>query len=68
MRVRDIMTENVQACHPDTDLAAVAKLMWDHDDFTTSDLQSIVEAIVDKAFIAGRMQAEAQWARKNLPE
>jgi len=31
MRVRDIMTENVQACHPDTDLAAVAKLMWDHD-------------------------------------
>ena len=31
MKVRDIMTTDVQACRPDTDLAAVAKLMWDHD-------------------------------------
>ena len=31
MTVRDIMTQNVQACQPETDLAAVAKLMWDFD-------------------------------------
>lgn len=31
MKARDLMTANVQACQPDTDLAAVTKLMWDHD-------------------------------------
>ena len=31
MKVRDVMTADVQACQPDTDLAAVAKMMWDHD-------------------------------------
>ena len=31
MKARDVMTTNVQACQPDTDLAAVTKLMWDHD-------------------------------------
>jgi len=31
MKVRDVMTADVQACQPDTDLAAVTKLMWDHD-------------------------------------
>jgi CBS domain-containing protein len=31
MTVRDIMSTTVRVCRPDTDLAAVAKLMWDHD-------------------------------------
>ena len=31
MKTSDIMVKNVQACRPETDLAAVAKLMWDHD-------------------------------------
>jgi CBS domain-containing protein len=31
MKARDLMTTPVQACRPDTDLAAVTKLMWDHD-------------------------------------
>jgi CBS domain-containing protein len=31
MKVRDIMTAAVFTCQPDTDLARVAGLMWDHD-------------------------------------
>jgi CBS domain-containing protein len=31
MTVRDAMSTTVRVCRPDTDLAAVAKLMWDHD-------------------------------------
>jgi CBS domain-containing protein len=31
MKARDVMTVDVQSCRTDTDLAAVAKLMWDHD-------------------------------------
>ena len=31
MKVRDLMTSDVEACRPDTDLAAVAKMMWDRD-------------------------------------
>jgi CBS domain-containing protein len=31
MKTSDIMVTDVQTCCPDTDLAAVAKLMWDHD-------------------------------------
>ena len=31
MKVRDIMSANIQAGRPDSDLAAIAKLMWDHD-------------------------------------
>jgi CBS domain-containing protein len=31
MKVKEIMTGDVQACQLHTDLAAVAKLMWDHD-------------------------------------
>jgi CBS domain-containing protein len=31
MKTSDIMMTNVQTCRPDADLAAVAKLMWDHD-------------------------------------
>ena len=31
MKVRDIMTTAVYSCQPDTDLGAVAGLMWDHD-------------------------------------
>jgi len=31
MKVRDIMTTGVYTCQPDTDLARVAVLMWDHD-------------------------------------
>lgn len=45
----------------------IMELMWDHDDVTVSDLQGIVDAIINKAFLAGRMQAEAEWAKDNLP-
>jgi CBS domain-containing protein len=31
MKVKDIMSAPVQTCRPDTDLATVAGLMWDHD-------------------------------------
>jgi CBS domain-containing protein len=31
MKVRDLMKTPAQTCRPDTDLAAVTKLMWDHD-------------------------------------
>ena len=31
MKVQDIMTDNVQCCGPDTNLAAAAKMMWDSD-------------------------------------
>jgi len=31
MRVRDVMSAPAETCRPETDLAAVAKLMWDHD-------------------------------------
>jgi CBS domain-containing protein len=31
MKVQDVMTENVKACFPDTNLAAAAALMWDAD-------------------------------------
>lgn len=31
MKTSEIMIADVQTCRPDTDLAAVAKLMWDHD-------------------------------------
>ena len=30
-KVKDIMTPSVRTCQPDTDLAKVASLMWDHD-------------------------------------
>ena len=31
MKVREIMTINVHACQPDTDLGTAAGMMWDHD-------------------------------------
>jgi CBS domain-containing protein len=31
MKARDVMTTDVQTCGTETDLAAVAKLMWDYD-------------------------------------
>ena len=31
MQVQQIMTTTAASCRPDTNLAAVAKLMWDHD-------------------------------------
>jgi CBS domain-containing protein len=31
MRARDIMSEPAYTCGPNTDLATVAKIMWDHD-------------------------------------
>lgn len=31
MKVRDIMTSDVQCCGPDTNLGAAAKMMWDSD-------------------------------------
>ncbi|HET8580241.1 MAG TPA: CBS domain-containing protein [Nitrospiraceae bacterium] len=31
MKVRDIMTRDVQCCGPDTNLAVAAKMMWDSD-------------------------------------
>lgn len=31
MKVEDIMTREVQVCGPDTNLAAVAKMMWASD-------------------------------------
>jgi CBS domain-containing protein len=31
MKVQDIMTQEVQCCGPDTNLAAAAKMMWDSD-------------------------------------
>jgi CBS domain-containing protein len=31
MKARDLMSTPAQTCRPDTDLATVAKLMWDHD-------------------------------------
>jgi CBS domain-containing protein len=31
MKVQEVMTENVKACFPDTNLAAAAELMWEGD-------------------------------------
>lgn len=31
MKVREIMSPNVHACRPDSDLASISKLMWDND-------------------------------------
>jgi CBS domain-containing protein len=31
MKVQDVMSENVKTCTPDTDLAAVAAIMWEGD-------------------------------------
>ena len=31
MKVRDLMTTNAVSCRPDTNLAAVGALMWEHD-------------------------------------
>lgn len=31
MKVRELMSTNVHACQPDTDLGTVAGMMWDHD-------------------------------------
>ena len=31
MKAEDIMTRNVQFCHPETNLAQVAAIMWDYD-------------------------------------
>jgi CBS domain-containing protein len=31
MKIREIMTADVHACQPDTDLGKVAGIMWDHD-------------------------------------
>ena len=31
MKVRDLMTSDLEACRPDTDLATVARMMWDRD-------------------------------------
>lgn len=31
MTVRELMSQPPQTCQPDTDLAAVTRLMWDHD-------------------------------------
>ena len=31
MTVEEIMTRDVQCCGPETNLAAAAKMMWDHD-------------------------------------
>jgi hypothetical protein len=29
MKAEDVMTRNVQSCHPETNLAQVAAIMWD---------------------------------------
>ena len=31
MRVRELLTSNVRSCRMDSDLAAVATTLWDHD-------------------------------------
>lgn len=31
MQIKDIMTTDVATCRPDTDLASVARIMWDRD-------------------------------------
>jgi CBS domain-containing protein len=31
MKIRDVMTSDVETCHPDTDLATVVRMMWDRD-------------------------------------
>ncbi len=31
MKIREIMSANVHACRPDSDLASISKLMWDYD-------------------------------------
>ena len=31
MKIRDLMTSDVETCRPDTDLSTVARMMWDRD-------------------------------------
>jgi CBS domain-containing protein len=31
MKIRDVMTPDVETCHPNTDLATVVRMMWDRD-------------------------------------
>jgi CBS domain-containing protein len=31
MKIKDVMTQAVVACHPDDSLADAARIMWDHD-------------------------------------
>lgn len=31
MKVKEIMSTNIHACRPDSDLAGISKLMWDYD-------------------------------------
>ena len=36
MKIRNVMTADVETCHPDTDLATVVRMMWDRDTPGTS--------------------------------
>jgi CBS domain-containing protein len=62
MRVKDLMTRDVQRCRPEHSLAAAAKLMWDHDCGcvpVVGDDERVVGMLTDRdvcmaAFINGR--------------
>ena len=51
MKVEDVMTKDVQSCTPETDLAAAAMLMWEHDCGTlpvVDDGDKVVGMITDR--------------------
>jgi CBS domain-containing protein len=51
MKVEDVMTKDVQSCSPETDLAAAAMLMWEHDCGTlpiVDDSNQVVGMITDR--------------------
>jgi CBS domain-containing protein len=51
MKVEDVMTKDVRSCAPETDLAAAAMLMWEHDCGTlpvVDDGDKVVGMITDR--------------------
>ena len=65
MTVCDLMTSDVEACRPDTDLAAVAKMMRDRD----CGLMPLVDAAgTFGGDVADRATCIASTTRRLLPE
>ena len=65
MRVRDVMTADVEACRPQTDAAAVAKMMWDRD---CGFIPVIDQAGMLRGVVTDRDICIASATRRLLPE
>ena len=65
MKIRDVMTSDVETCRPDTDLAATVRMMWDRD---CGFIPVVDAAGALRGVVTDRDIAVASATRRVLPE